>query len=98
MDLQREPYFEQKVTARRPSFLKQVAIKFCNSRKKDVHEPLPIPCNPLDPSASRRTPLDPSPMRFSGSPRTHERGNIWSPLRPWKDNESGNPKTPSPST
>ena len=97
MDLQRELYFEQKVTARRLSFLKQVALKFCSSRKKDVHEPLPKPCSSLYPSSSYRTPSDPSPRRYSGSPRTHERRNIWSPLRPWKDNDSGNPKTSSPS-
>ena len=97
MDLQRELYLEQKVTARRLNFLQQVAMKFCSSRKKDIHEPLPKPCSSLDPSSSYRTPSDPSPRWYFGSPRTHERGNIWSPLRPWNNNESGNPKTPSPS-
>ena len=61
IDLQRELYFELKVTARRLSFLEQVAMKFCSSRKKDVHDPLPKPCSSLDPSSSYRTPSDPSP-------------------------------------
>ena len=97
IDLQRELYFEQKVTARRLSFLKQVAMKFYNSRKKDVHEPLPIPCNPLDPCACYHTTFDPSPKRFYGSPRTQERGNIWSPLKPWRDDKSEDCNAPSSS-
>ena len=64
MDLQRELYFEQKVTARRLSFLEQIAATFCSSKAKDVHEPMPVPCCPLDPSASYRTPWDPPPRNY----------------------------------
>ena len=48
MNMQRELYYEQKVTARRLSFLEKIAMKFCSSKKDDVAEPsyrTPSPSN-----------------------------------------------------
>ena len=44
IDLPRELYFEQKITARRLSFLEQIGLRFCGSKKNDVADPY------LDPS------------------------------------------------
>ena len=97
MDLQRELYFEQNVMARRLSFLEQIATKFCSSKAKDVHEPMPVPCSSLDPSASYRNPWDPPPRNYAStswtpweqspqrppiSPNTMTRANVWSLLQP----------------
>ena len=59
IDLQRELYFEQKVTARRLSFLEQIGLRFCGSKKNEATEPLPWPVSSYDPSSSYRTPADP---------------------------------------
>lgn len=81
--LQKELYFEQKVTASRLSLLEKMIYKFCGPKLKDVSSPLPIPSDPIDPSASYRTEEDPvnltkkfysySPQRPSYSPNSWEK-------------------------
>ena len=92
IDLQRELYFEQKVTARRLSFLKQIGLRFCGSKKNEVAEPLPRPVSSFDPSSSYRTLVD--PMNPWMSPKTPQ----YSP-NSWDINYMKNEgkKNPSPS-
>ena len=114
MDLQRELYFEQKVTARRISFSEQIAATFCSTKAKDVHEPMQVPCSSLDPSASYITPWDLPPRNYASSswtpwdqtpprpqisPNTLTQANVWSPLVPYNDaNNQEKLKTPKKSS
>ena len=91
INLQRELYFEQKVTARRLSFLEKIGLYFCSSKKNEVSEPLPRPSNVFDPSSSYHTPAD--PLNPWTSPKTpHYTPNSWD-INYGKNEE----KTPSPS-
>ena len=57
MNMQRELYYEQKVMARRLSFLEKIAMKVCSSKKDDVAEP------------SYRTPSSSNPVQIQIAPR-----------------------------
>ena len=67
MNMQRELYYEQKVTARRLSFLEKIAMKVCSSKKDEVAEPsyrTPSPSKPVQtPIAPKWSPVEdvPSP-------------------------------------
>ena len=91
IDLQWELYFEQKVTARRLSFLEKIGLRFCSSKKNEVSEPLPRPVSAFYPSSSYRTPVD--PLNPWMSPKTPQ----YTP-NSWEINYGKNEeKTPSPS-
>ena len=86
MELQREMYYEQKVTSSRLNFLERLAMKVCGP--STVHEP----SSSHRPSSSHQQPWDASPSPPQISPNTMYKENIWSPLQPYIEN--GSPKTP----
>lgn len=50
VDLQREMYYEQKLTASRLTYLEQIASFFCSSNKHNVHEPTHMPSSSRTPN------------------------------------------------
>ena len=72
IDMQREMFYEQRVTARRLSFLEKIAMKICSSKKDEVVDP-----TPSSSTALIRTPRTPkwSPVENIPSPNSWEKRN-----------------------
>ena len=95
MELQKEMYYEQKVTSSRLSFLENIAMRFCGS--SNMHNP---GTTHHASSSSQRPAWEPSPQRPPITPNTMTRANVWSPLRPYIEDEhkEESPKTPRKSS
>lgn len=72
MDLQKELYYEQKVMARRLSFLERMVIEICSSKKEDIIKPTSRPLTSLNPAQSLVAPMW-SPIENVPSPNSWER-------------------------
>ena len=69
MELKKELYYEQKVTARRLSFLERMALKICSSKKEDIVKPTSRPSS--NPAQSPASPTW-SPIENVPSPKSWE--------------------------